>query len=208
MKIDLFKVMLYTSLLTAFSFLSAKEKNISALTKNQNHYNAQDRRNPEIDNPIKGLTTFLFFPICSAKDKKMADNIFALVEKKLSAYGQVNKAKILVQTDKGEAIDLSVFKTGVTLIYEIENIKDIKGNDTGLVRASLNLYTAIEIIKTKEICRPYIWSSDCFLKGSTQKNLENLISLSLDNLLALFISNYRLANTDRPVFELQGADNL
>ena len=69
-------------------------------------------------------------------------------------------------------------------------------------------HTAIEIVKTKEICQPYIWSSNCFLKGSTQKNLENLISLSLDNLLAQFISTYRLVNTDRPVFELQGADNL
>jgi hypothetical protein len=208
MKIDLFKIMLYTSLLTAFSFVSAKEENISTLTNTHNYYNSQDGRNPEIDNPIKGLTTFLFFPMCPAKDKKMADNIFALIEKKLSAYGQVNKARIFVQTDQGEAIDLSVFKTGVTLIYEIENIKDIKGNDTGFVRASLNLYTAIEIVKTKEICRPYIWSSNCFLKGSTQKNTENLISLSLDNLLAQFISTYRLANTDKPVFELQGADNL
>ena len=97
MKIDLFKVMLYTTLLTAFSFVSAKEKSISTLTNTQNYYNSQDGRNPKIDNPIKGMTTFLFFPMCPAKDKKMADNIFALVEKKLSAYGQVNKPRILVQ---------------------------------------------------------------------------------------------------------------
>jgi hypothetical protein len=146
--------------------------------------------------------------MCPAKDKKMADHIFALVEKKLSSYGQVTKPRILVQTDQGEAIDLSVFKTGVTLIYEIETLNDLDGNDTGLIRASLNLYTATEIVKTKEICRPYIWSCNCFLKGSIKKNLANLISMSLDNLLAQFISTYGLVNTDKPLFELQGADNI
>ncbi|MCX6989768.1 MAG: hypothetical protein NTX49_01690 [Chlamydiae bacterium] len=166
MKIALLKITLYTLLISAFGSVSAEDIRISPIEKTQNYYNVQDRPNPEIDNPTKGLTSFLFFPMCPAKDKKMADNIFALVEKKLTSYGQVNKTRILVETDQGEAIDLSVFKVGVTLIYEIKNLKDLSGNETGFVRASLNLYTAIEIVKTKEVCRPYIWSSNCFLKGS------------------------------------------
>lgn len=191
--------------LTAFSALAQAE--VKPTTKqSQSSYNIQDRPNPEIDNPIKGLTSFLFFPMYPAKDKKMADNIFALVEKMLSQYGQVNKTKILVETDQGEAVELSVFKTGVTLLYKIQDVKDLSGSDTGMVRASLNLTTAIEVEKTKEICSPYIWSCNCFVKGSIKKDLEKLISLSLDKLLAEFNSTYNLVNTDKPVFELQGAN--
>lgn len=206
MKIALFNVSLCALVISTFSSLFAEDVKMSPIVKTQNSYNIQDRPNPEIDNPIKGLTNFLFFPMYPAKDKKMADNIFVLVGKKLSQYGQVNQTKILVQTDQGDAVDLSVFKTGVTLIYKIDDLKDLSGYDTGMVRASLNLYTAIEIVKTKVICRPYIWSCNCFIKGSTKKDVEKLISQSLDNLLAQFNSTYRLVNTDKPVFELQGAN--
>lgn len=171
----------------------------------QAFYNIQDRPNPQTDNPLKGISNFLFFPMYPAKDKKTADDLFALIEKKLSQYGIVNHTKILVQTDQREAVDLSVFKTGATLIYKIENLKDLLGNDTGIVRASLNFYTEIEITKTKELCRPYIWSCNCFLKGSTKKEIDKLISLTLDNLLEQFSSTYKLVNKSKPVFELQGA---
>jgi hypothetical protein len=211
MKIGFLKTTLYILPVALFFLLSAEEKN-NALIKKEPHYciianeadpdiYIQDRRSPDIDNPLKGLTNFLFFLRCPAEDKIMADTIFALVEKKLSSYGQVNKTRMLIQTDKGEAIDLSIFKTGATLIYQISNLQDISGNETGFVRASLNLYTETEIVKTKELCSPYVWSSNCFLKGSTKKDLANLVSLSLDNLLDQFNSNYKLVNRGKPVFE-------
>ncbi|NDE82944.1 MAG: hypothetical protein EB051_04970, partial [Chlamydiia bacterium] len=192
MKIGFLKTTLYILPFALFFLLGAEDKNNGPIKKDQNYSNIkdqldpdiyiQDRRYPDIDNPLKGLTSFLFFLRCPAQNKKMSDNIFAIVEKKLSSYGRLNKKRMLVQTDQGEAIDLSVFKTGATLIYQISNLTDLSGNETGFVRASLNLYTATEIVKTKEMCTPYVWSSNCFLKGSTKKNLENLVSLSLDNL--------------------------
>ena len=166
-------------------------------------YNDQDRPSPLIDNPVKGLSRFLFFPMTPAKDKAMADRIFTLVEKKLSALGQVNKTSILVNTDQGEAIDFSVFSIGTTLVYLIQDLKDLSGKDTGFIRASLNLSAAVQVVKTNNTCSPYVWSCNCFLKGSTQENLEDLVSKSLDDLLKQFSESYKLVNSDNPVFELQ-----
>lgn len=166
-------------------------------------YDPQDRPNLTAQNPLKGFSKFIFFPMIPARTND-AESIFKLVENELQQYGQVDKSKILKKTNQGEVIDLSVFKTGVTLIYEIENLTDLNGKELGVVRASLNMTTAIEIEKTKQISRPYIWSGNCFLKGSTEKDLETITSQSLSNLLGQFMSSYSLVNTTKPIFDLQG----
>lgn len=112
-----------------------------------------------------------------------AESVFKLVENELKQYGQVDKSKILKKTDQDEVIDLSVFNKGVTLIYAIENLTDLNGKELGVVRASLNMTTAVEIEKTKQISSPCIWSSNCFLKGST---------------------DYSSVNPQKPIFDLQG----
>lgn len=204
MKMVHFNLSLSLLILLTLSSLKADDKKVQPSENKPISYNIQDRPSPTIDNPIKGLSKFLFFPMSPAKDKAMADRIYTLVEKKLSALGQVNKTKILVNTDQGEAIDLSVFSTGTTLVYSIQDLKDHSGKDTGFVRASLNLTAAVQVVKTNDTCSPYVWSCNCFLKGSTQKNLENLVSTSLDDLLRQFSESYNLVNSDKPVFELQG----
>ncbi|MEI8329850.1 MAG: hypothetical protein WCG14_07635 [Chlamydiia bacterium] len=196
------------SLLIFLTISSLKAEDIKAQLPETKFlsYNIQDRPSPNIDNPLKGMSKFLFFPMSPAKDKAMADRIFALAEKKLSALGQVNRTKTLVNTDQGEGIDLSVFSIGTTLVYLIQDLKDLSGKDTGFIRASLNLSAAVQVVKTTDTCSSYVWSCNCFLKGSTQKNLENLISTSLDDLLKQFSDTYNLVNSDKPLFELQGAE--
>lgn len=206
MKLAHFNLSLSLLILLTLTSLKAEGKKVQLPANKSLSYNIQDRPSPDVDNPLKGLSKFLFFPMSPAKDKGMADRIFTLVEKKLSALGQVNRTKILVNTDQGEEIDLSVFSIGTTLVYLIQDLKDLSGKDTGFIRASLNLSAAVQVVKTNDTCSPYVWSCNCFLKGSTQKNLENLISTSLDDLLQQFSESYNLVNSDKPLFELQGAE--
>jgi len=199
----------YICLLALSNFVIASSKSeLKEASVERKHlfYNPQDRPNLAAQNPLKGFSKFIFFPMYPAGTKDLSEKIFDLVEIELKQFGQVNKSKLLVQTDKGEAIDLSVFATGATLIYKIENLTDFKGAELGIVRASLNLATAVEIKKTQQISSPYIWTSNCFLKGSTTQNLEGLVEQSLSILLKEFASNYSAVNPNRPVFELQGAE--
>ncbi|NDD59097.1 MAG: hypothetical protein EBZ47_07615 [Chlamydiae bacterium] len=194
-------------MLVTISSVKAQDK-IELPSQNKDiFYNIQDRPNPTIDDPLNGLSKFLFFPMFPSKDKSMADKIYALVEKKLSVLGEVNKTRLIVDADQQAAVDLGVFSTGTTLIYKIENLKDLSGKDTGFVRASLNLSAAVQVVKTNETCSPYIWSCNCFLKGSTKKTLESLVSTSLDELLKQFSESYSLVNYNKPVFELQGGNS-
>lgn len=188
------------------SSLNALSLQVSYDQKSLGVYDIQDRPSPLMHNPIKGLSHFLFFPMYPAKNKEVADKIFVLVKSKLNQYGLVSQKKMTAEVEGGQAIDLSVLKCDATLIYKIDALQDIFGKDTGLVRASLNLDSAVEVIKTKETCNPYIWSANCFLKGSLKKEEERLVSQSLDYLLNQFLVAYQLVSDQKPHFELQGAD--
>ena len=201
-----FNFRLISLILLAISSIKAEDTKAQLPETKFLSYNIQDRPNPNIDNPLKGLSQFLFFPMYPAKDKPMADRIFALIEKKLNGFGKVNKPKLIVNTDQGEAIDVSIFQIGTTLVYLIQDLKDFSGKDTGFIRASLNFTASIEVEKTKTTCHPYVWSCNCFLKGSTGENLESLISTSLDDLLKQFTESYKLVNSDQPLFVLQGSE--
>jgi hypothetical protein len=179
---------------------------LGATEKIQREYPSQDRANLVENNPLQDLSKFLFFAICPAKNKPMAEKILSTVGQELKQSGHLQKTKMLIETNEGPAIDLSVFKIGATLIYQIKDLSDLNGKKLGIVRASLNLTTAIEIQKTKMVCYPYIWSSNCFLEGSTEKNLEHIIAQSLKELLEQFMITYSSVNNSPPIFDLQGTD--
>lgn len=169
-------------------------------------YNRQDRENISFDNPLKGFSKFLFFPMIPTGSKKSAEHLMKLVESKLQKYGQVNKSKILIQTDQGEVIDLSPFDVGATLIYQVEDLTTSRGKMLGIVRASLNFSTTITIAKTQEMCSPYIWAANFFALGSTKKHLDKFVEMSLNDLLDQFIRDFSAVNASLPCFDLQGAD--
>lgn len=169
-------------------------------------YNEQDRPNPMVDNPMKGLSKFIVFAMSPARTKKSSEKVLQIVERELKKYGQVNTPKMLIQTEKGEEINLTSFGNSVTLIYQIKNVTDLKGKELGVVRASLNLAANVSIDKTKEECSPYIWVSNCFLKGSTSDRLEQLVEQSLRSLLVQFSVSFSAVNSDKPVFDLQGTN--
>ena len=63
------------SLLIFLTISSLKAEDIKAQLPETKFlsYNIQDRPSPNIDNPLKGMSKFLFFPMSPAKDKAMAD---------------------------------------------------------------------------------------------------------------------------------------
>lgn len=169
-------------------------------------YNPQDRPNLSSENPMKGLSKFLFFPMVPAANKKAADQILISIEQALARIGKVHSSKI-IRADQGKKVlDLQPLATAVTLIYELNNVQDIAGKELGIVRASLNLTTTIQIQATKQFCGPYIWSSNCFFKGSVESHTQELVSASLGYLLNQFNTAFTEANAYPPTFDLQGAE--
>jgi hypothetical protein len=148
------------------------------------------------------MAKFNFFARFPASNKTAADKISIVIEKELKFFGKVIKPEMIVKTEKGDAIDLSGFDGGVTLTYEITNVTSPEGKNLGIVRASLNLSTSVLVQKTTDECESYIWSNNCFLKGSVEKNLETLVSQSLSYLLNKFENNYTAVNPTKPIFNL------
>ncbi len=146
-------------------------------------YNGQDRPNFGAESPLKGVSKFIFFPLCPTANKPLSDKINALVEKELKNLGAVKPAPLSV---KGDEIDFGALDFSARLIYEIKNVSSIEGTDLGVVRASLNLDTGVEITKTKQSSNPYVWSANCFLPGSVEKDLDKLVAQSLNSLLQSF----------------------
>lgn len=168
----------------------------------ENKFTTQDQPSLFVNNPFKGFSKFIFSPIIPSNINEAA-SIFQLVENELKHFGQVDKSKILKTTSHGEVIDLTLLNIGASLMYEIENLTDLNGLEVGVVRASLNFTTAVEIQKTKQRSRPYIWSCNCFLRGNTEKDLQRLVSESLNHLLWQFILTYSSVNEQIPIFDLQ-----
>ena len=155
-----------------------------------------------IDNPLRGFSSFNFFPSYPPVSEKILEQIQNLVEKELGKYGTVEKLDMCVKTSKGTAIDPTVLIRGGYLSYEIDSVKSETGGILPFVRASLHLKSYVTIDKTKEICKANVWSKSCYLSGDIKENTPKLISESLRNLLAVFISDYSSINKDRPIFYL------
>lgn len=162
-------------------------------------YNDQDRESLASGNPLKGLNKYSFSSRFFAT-KTLADKINSIAETELKRIGTVDKKQMIVESDKGKSVDLSGFNLGSMLIYEIKNVTDLNGKELGFVRASLNLSAPVLIETTKKQCSSYIWSCNCFLEGDVNKNLETLVSKSLNYLLNQFRINYTSVNSDKPVF--------
>jgi hypothetical protein len=163
----------------------------------------QNRPNFSIENPLKGFSEFIFFPMYPTGNKNLSDTIGLLVKKELEKIGSVKKIDLETKNENGvEGIDLSPFDLGATLIYQIRNLLSLDGKETGFVRASLSFESQVNIVKTKQDCRPYLWSSNCFLKGNTEKGLDTLVLQSLTYLMRDFSESYSSANSNKPIFSL------
>lgn len=151
-------------------------------------------------NPFKGFSSFVFSAGFSAAHKKEADKINRDIEKELSFFGQVVPSSLLVQAEDKESIDFKGFAPGAFLSYEISDLRDVKGKNLGILKATLTLTIAIEACKTRQRCMPVVWSQSCFLKGTSEKKLERSVSESLKYLLEEFQREYVQVNQGKPVF--------
>ena len=155
----------------------------------------------KVGSPLQGFSTFVFSARFPA-DKDVADKVNPVVKDTLSLFGKVVPSSMLVQTDKGEAIDLSGFAPGAFLTYEITDVVSLDGKKLGILQATLSLQVGVEIEKTKIESLSNIWFQSCFLKGNTEKRLEGSISRSLQHLMRVFLKDYSLENTGKPTFNL------
>lgn len=162
----------------------------------------QDMPSTTYANPLKGFTTFTFMP-AYGEAKGTNEKIKRLIEDQLKKYGSVNKVDMLTRNKKGEqAIDVSMFSKGTALNYQIKNVISVEGKVLPFVRATLSARSAVTIEKTNMDYSTYIWCRDCFLAGSVDNDLEQLIEQTLDILLATFASDYAAVNKEKPTFYL------
>lgn len=205
MKTHFKKVLLVICFFSLIPNLEAELKKSSPEEIQKYLFAEQNRPNFGIENPLKGFPAFNFFPMVPAFDKAQADKIGVLIKKELEKIGAVKKIELITKNKEGEeGIDLSPFDIDSNLIYEIKNLASSDGKDTGFIRASLTFKSRVDILKTKQSCSPYLWSSNCFLKGNTEKNLEKLVVESLAYLMRDFSESYRDVNSDKPLFNIVG----
>lgn len=161
----------------------------------------KDEKKIYSNNPLQGFSTFVFSARFPAT-KDVADKVNVVVKNTLSSFGKVVPSSMLVQTDKGEAIDLSGFTSGAFLTYEIIDLSSLDGKKLGLLKATLSLQAGAEIERTKVECTLDLWQQSCFLKGDTEKDLARTVSRSLQYLMQVFLKDYSIKNTDTPTFNL------
>lgn len=192
----------------AFAFIlltlsiEAEQKDLSIKEKKMLYevYDLQDRYNAFKNTPLKGFKTFVVFVSLNEVNKALSDKINPLVQKNLRKYGTVN-LKIL-STDKNQGVDLSGFSAGPTLTYAIRNLSSPDRKNLGIIRASLNLSTSATITKTNETDFFYVWSANCFLPGSIEKNTKKVVLESLNALFETFQTCYSSVNSEKPIFNL------
>ena len=164
---------------------------------------AQNRPNFGEENPLKGFSMFNFFPMVPTSNKDQSGKVWVLIKKELEKIGTVKSLELINENKEGgKEVDLSSFDIGSNLTYEIKNLVSLNGKETGFVRASLNFESRVDVLKTKQACSVYLWSSNCFLKGNVQKDLEKLVIESLDYLMQDFLESYRSANSSKPFFHV------
>ncbi len=185
-----------------FATLQAEVKQPSQKEIQSFIFMQQNRPNFAEDNPLKGFSEFVFFPMYPGS-KSQSEKIDLLIRKELEKIGGVKKVELEVKNKDGEVgIDFSPFDKGASLVCEIRSLISIDGKDTGFVRASLNLESRVSILKTKQDCSPYLWSSNCFLKGDTEKDLEKLVMQSFAYLMQDFSESYKSVNSEKPIFDV------
>ena len=195
----------FLSVVCLFSFmgpLRAEIKQPSAKEIQSFLFMQQNRPDFGDNNPLKGFPTFNVF-LMHPGSKAQSEKIDILVKKELEKNGIVKKLELEVKNKAGEVgVDLSPFDIGSSLIYEIRNLMSDDGERLGVIRASLNFKARVDVLKTKQDCSPYLWSSNCFLKGNTEKDLEKLVAQSLTYLMQDFSESYKSANSEKPVFNV------
>lgn len=197
-----FQLLLVICVFSLTRVLFTGEKKVSQKQIQDYKFSEQNRPNFGVKNPFKGFSVFNFFPTYPGS-KEQSEKINALMKKELEKIGVVKKLDLEVKNKEGEeGIDLSPFDINSSLIYEIKNLVSLDGKDIGFVRASLNFESSASILKTKQECSVYLWSSNCFLKGSTSKDLESLVAQSLDYLMKDFSESFSSANDNKPIFQV------
>ncbi len=196
------------SVICFFSLLSNLEAELKKPSpqETQNYVSMQQNRPNFISgNPLKGFSAFNFFSMVPAFNKAQSDKVGVLIKKELEKIGSVKNLELEVKDKNGkEGVDLSSFDLGSSLIYEIKNLTSLEGNGTGFVRASLSFESRVTVFKTNQSCSSYLWASNCFLKGNTEKDLEKLVVQSLAYLMQDFSQSYVSVNSDKPLFNICG----
>jgi hypothetical protein len=152
-------------------------------------------------NSLKGFSEFVVFTEFPGTGKNVG-KINKLIKDEFSDFGAVVSSSMLVKTLEGEAVDLSGFDVGAFLTYKINDLNSLDGKKLGMLKATLTLNAGAHIDKTNQDCSLEIWSQSCFLKGDSEKKLEESISRSLRHLLQIFWKDYSLVNGDKPTFNL------
>ncbi len=156
-------------------------------------------------NPFKRLPSFVFYFINPVSNYSLETKVRPMIERQLAQIGEIRPWKMLTKKNDKEVVDLSGFDASAFLIYELEEVSSIEGKKLGIIQASLKVSTYVEVKKSGEECRPYIWSTRCYIQGDFEKNLETLIDQSLGHLLRDFKASYQSVNTAQPVFNFDAS---
>lgn len=190
-----FNKKLFTFLLSLFPFIGyAETKEIKD----------QDGSKVYSENPLQGLKKLSFFALIpTGIVGESYGDLEKEVKKELQRHGKVETFSIFVKTPDGEeAADFSSFSGCAYMDYKIGDVYSVDGKKLDFVRASLNIREQVTINRTKVDTGLSIWTRNCFLPGSVDKNLKDLVKTSLAYLMNDFSKSYKEVNESQPSFNL------
>ncbi len=137
-------------------------------------FNEQDHPLFSVESPLKGLSRFVFFAMVPIQSPQISRKLEKTIHAELQKIGSLENSNPVIKTSKGDAIDLSLFKGGISLIYEVEDLRSVEGKKLGVIRASLNLEAPVNIQLTKQACHPYTGNDSKI--GRWQEGSSNFLS--------------------------------
>ncbi|NDD59525.1 MAG: hypothetical protein EBZ47_09865, partial [Chlamydiae bacterium] len=197
------KIINFAITLFFLPFFIFSENNINEKEAIQYLQHSQDRPSIGSAEVLKNIKRFNFFPGVPAGSKETSERINKEIKNELKKHGKVSMPQLYLKTSEGkEGLDLSSFLGGVSMIYNIQDVYSPSGEKLGIVRASLSIEQIINDDGSNLKGRAYTWSSNCFLPGSEELNLENLVQSSFSYLIEDFYRVYKTVNKTDPCFNL------
>jgi hypothetical protein len=143
---------------------------------------------------LKGISSFVFFPILKMEEKN-AHKIIHAIDLELEKVAFVVKKPVLTP----EGADMSSFSNPI-LQFSIEQLVDQNNHPLPILQVILSVSTGVIISKDDEYT--HLNTNRWFVYLEKTNNVQNVIKKTLPNLLKQFIADFQRTNStdQKPTF--------
>lgn len=143
---------------------------------------------------LKGLRSFVFFPLLKMEEKQV-EKIIELIDLELKKVGCIIKKQVLTP----DGANLECF-SNPTLQFSIEQLVDSNNKPLPVVQATLSLRNTVEIGKLGELSSLNTNHWSIYLKKTN--DIQKIVKKTLPFLLSQFIMEFQRSHAadEKPIF--------